>query len=191
MSPQSRTGKLLGKCGPPIPHCTSQYKQATATQTFDHSTGEGGAAEDPHRRRGHRRHIRGGAAQQCGGSGPLAGRGQRGGVRVLPCCRTARTWTDAAAAAVPVHTLRNVLCAKAASCIAGRLTLHSSAADRVPLAYQMGLGGGNHLWHDVQTAQELQQLFRLLEAYGCADWLVFDASIMRGLAYYTGVRPTR
>ncbi len=37
-----------------------------------------------------------------------------------------------------------------------------------------------------QTALELQQLFRLLEAYGCTDWLVFDASIMRGLAYYTG-----
>ncbi len=39
-----------------------------------------------------------------------------------------------------------------------------------------------------QTAQELQRLFQLLEAYGCADWLVFDASIMRGLAYYTGKR---
>lgn len=38
----------------------------------------------------------------------------------------------------------------------------------------------------VQTAAELQQLFRLLGAYGCSDWLLFDASIMRGLAYYTG-----
>jgi hypothetical protein len=37
-----------------------------------------------------------------------------------------------------------------------------------------------------QVAEELQQLFRLLKAYGCGDWIVFDASIMRGLAYYTG-----
>ncbi len=38
----------------------------------------------------------------------------------------------------------------------------------------------------LQVAEELQQLFRLLRAYGCGDWIVFDASIMRGLAYYTG-----
>lgn len=42
----------------------------------------------------------------------------------------------------------------------------------------------------LQTAQELRQLFRLLEAYTCAEWLVFDASIMRGLAYYTGQSET-
>lgn len=41
-------------------------------------------------------------------------------------------------------------------------------------------------WHVMQTAQELQQLFKLLDAYGCAEWIQFDASIMRGLAYYTG-----
>ena len=34
---------------------------------------------------------------------------------------------------------------------------------------------------------ELNELFALAEAYGIADWLVFDASIVRGLAYYTGV----
>ena len=34
---------------------------------------------------------------------------------------------------------------------------------------------------------ELTQLFELLEAYGVADRVVFDASIVRGLAYYTGV----
>jgi histidyl-tRNA synthetase len=33
---------------------------------------------------------------------------------------------------------------------------------------------------------ELQTLFQLAEAYGYADWLVFDASVVRGLAYYTG-----
>ena len=33
---------------------------------------------------------------------------------------------------------------------------------------------------------DLQQLWRLAEGYGYADWLVFDASVVRGLAYYTG-----
>lgn len=33
---------------------------------------------------------------------------------------------------------------------------------------------------------ELTQLFALVEAYGIADWVLFDASIVRGLAYYTG-----
>ena len=33
---------------------------------------------------------------------------------------------------------------------------------------------------------ELKKLFQLAEAYGYADWLVFDASVVRGLAYYTG-----
>ncbi len=34
---------------------------------------------------------------------------------------------------------------------------------------------------------ELQRLWRLLEAYGIEDRVVFDASVVRGLAYYTGV----
>ncbi|MBN95435.1 MAG: histidine--tRNA ligase [Deltaproteobacteria bacterium] len=34
---------------------------------------------------------------------------------------------------------------------------------------------------------ELRELFQLAEGYGCADWLQFDASVVRGLAYYTGV----
>ena len=33
---------------------------------------------------------------------------------------------------------------------------------------------------------ELQQLFELAEGYGFADWLEYDASVVRGLAYYTG-----
>ncbi len=33
---------------------------------------------------------------------------------------------------------------------------------------------------------ELQQLFDLASSYGFADWLAFDASLVRGLAYYTG-----
>lgn len=33
---------------------------------------------------------------------------------------------------------------------------------------------------------QLQHLFQLAEGYGYLDWLSFDASIVRGLAYYTG-----
>lgn len=33
---------------------------------------------------------------------------------------------------------------------------------------------------------ELKQLFALAEGYGIQDWLRFDASVVRGLAYYTG-----
>jgi histidyl-tRNA synthetase len=34
---------------------------------------------------------------------------------------------------------------------------------------------------------DLRRLFELASAYGFSDWLVFDASVVRGLAYYTGV----
>jgi len=34
---------------------------------------------------------------------------------------------------------------------------------------------------------ELQRLFELLDAYGLADRVEFDASVVRGLAYYTGI----
>jgi len=37
------------------------------------------------------------------------------------------------------------------------------------------------------AVQELKQLFELAEAYGLAEWLVLDLSVVRGLAYYTGV----
>ena len=37
------------------------------------------------------------------------------------------------------------------------------------------------------AAASLRELFDLLAAYGVADRVVFDASIVRGLAYYTGV----
>jgi len=39
---------------------------------------------------------------------------------------------------------------------------------------------------DHEAVVELRTLWSLADAYGCADWLVFDASIVRGLAYYTG-----
>jgi histidyl-tRNA synthetase len=35
--------------------------------------------------------------------------------------------------------------------------------------------------------EEVEELFQLLEGYGVAERVVFDASIVRGLAYYTGV----
>mmetsp|Transcript_15565 Transcript_15565/g.35388 ORF Transcript_15565/g.35388 Transcript_15565/m.35388 type:complete len:577 (-) Transcript_15565:95-1825(-) len=35
--------------------------------------------------------------------------------------------------------------------------------------------------------KELRQLFELAADYGYGDWLQFDASVVRGLAYYTGV----
>lgn len=34
---------------------------------------------------------------------------------------------------------------------------------------------------------QLRQLFDYARAYGYEDWLVLDASVVRGLAYYTGV----
>ena len=43
------------------------------------------------------------------------------------------------------------------------------------------------LGNDNTAVQQLQRLFELAAGYGYDDWLVFDASIVRGLAYYTGV----
>eukprot|EP00240_Pyramimonas_obovata_P001447 CAMPEP_0118935674 /NCGR_PEP_ID=MMETSP1169-20130426/15770_1 /TAXON_ID=36882 /ORGANISM="Pyramimonas obovata, Strain CCMP722" /LENGTH=496 /DNA_ID=CAMNT_0006878733 /DNA_START=132 /DNA_END=1622 /DNA_ORIENTATION=+ len=39
---------------------------------------------------------------------------------------------------------------------------------------------------ECEAFAELKRVFELAEAYGYADWLVFDASVVRGLAYYTG-----
>merc|ERR1712076_334338 len=40
---------------------------------------------------------------------------------------------------------------------------------------------------DSEEVKELKQLFDLLTDYGFGDWVQFDASVVRGLAYYTGV----
>jgi len=40
---------------------------------------------------------------------------------------------------------------------------------------------------DSEEVKELRMLFELAADYGFADWLQFDASVVRGLAYYTGV----
>jgi hypothetical protein len=37
-----------------------------------------------------------------------------------------------------------------------------------------------------EALSDLRRLWALAEGYGYADWLVFDASVVRGLAYYTG-----
>eukprot|EP01089_Gocevia_fonbrunei_P021214 TRINITY_DN8146_c0_g1_i2.p1 TRINITY_DN8146_c0_g1~~TRINITY_DN8146_c0_g1_i2.p1 ORF type:complete len:331 (-),score=97.52 TRINITY_DN8146_c0_g1_i2:27-1019(-) len=40
---------------------------------------------------------------------------------------------------------------------------------------------------DKPVIKELRTLFSLAKSYGIEDWLQFDASIVRGLVYYTGV----
>jgi len=43
------------------------------------------------------------------------------------------------------------------------------------------------LGDDSAAVRELKELFRLGAAYGYSDWLVLDLTVVRGLAYYTGV----
>ncbi|KAF8294968.1 putative histidyl-tRNA synthetase [Trypanosoma cruzi] len=38
-----------------------------------------------------------------------------------------------------------------------------------------------------EAVKELRQFFEQVEAYGYGDWVLFDASVVRGLAYYTGI----
>uniref|UniRef100_A0A7S0P618 histidine--tRNA ligase n=1 Tax=Calcidiscus leptoporus TaxID=127549 RepID=A0A7S0P618_9EUKA len=38
-----------------------------------------------------------------------------------------------------------------------------------------------------EAVRDMTELFKQAEAYGFADFLVFDASVVRGLAYYTGI----
>lgn len=40
---------------------------------------------------------------------------------------------------------------------------------------------------DCDGVKDMELLFSLATAYGYADWLVFDPSVVRGLAYYTGM----
>lgn len=44
-----------------------------------------------------------------------------------------------------------------------------------------------HLGQDSRALCDLRDLFQLAEAYGIQDWLQLDASVVRGLSYYTGV----
>ena len=45
----------------------------------------------------------------------------------------------------------------------------------------------NILGAESVAVHQLERLFELCEAYGIEDWILFDASVVRGLAYYTGV----
>ncbi|CAN0926135.1 Histidine--tRNA ligase, chloroplastic/mitochondrial [Linum grandiflorum] len=38
-----------------------------------------------------------------------------------------------------------------------------------------------------EAVSDLKQLFSLAEKFGYAEWIQFDASVVRGLAYYTGI----
>ncbi|WCJ34502.1 Histidine--tRNA ligase chloroplastic/mitochondrial [Euphorbia peplus] len=38
-----------------------------------------------------------------------------------------------------------------------------------------------------EAVADLKQLFSLAEKFGYSDWIQFDASVVRGLAYYTGI----
>ncbi|MEE2788534.1 MAG: histidine--tRNA ligase [Myxococcota bacterium] len=44
----------------------------------------------------------------------------------------------------------------------------------------------DYLGADDEAVAELKALFKLARGYGYADWLIFDPSVVRGLAYYTG-----
>jgi histidyl-tRNA synthetase len=43
------------------------------------------------------------------------------------------------------------------------------------------------LTEESPVTKELREFWKIAEGYGIADWLVFDASVVRGLAYYTGI----
>jgi histidyl-tRNA synthetase len=43
------------------------------------------------------------------------------------------------------------------------------------------------LGEDSKAVQQLTNFLELCEGYGVSDWIVFDASVVRGLAYYTGI----
>lgn len=45
---------------------------------------------------------------------------------------------------------------------------------------------GKNLGKESSAVIELTSLFSALDAYGISEWIEFDASIVRGLAYYTG-----
>lgn len=40
---------------------------------------------------------------------------------------------------------------------------------------------------DQDSVDEMRRLFDLADSYGIKDYLIFDASVVRGLAYYTGI----
>ena len=51
----------------------------------------------------------------------------------------------------------------------------------------MRFKGAEVLGEESEAVQQLSQLLNLCKAYGIEDWIIFDASVVRGLAYYTGI----
>jgi histidyl-tRNA synthetase len=45
----------------------------------------------------------------------------------------------------------------------------------------------NQVGTDSEAVNQVKRLFELADQYGFGDYLIFDASVVRGLAYYTGV----
>ncbi|CAI7906747.1 unnamed protein product [Closterium sp. NIES-54] len=68
----------------------------------------------------------------------------------------------------------------AARAILATMNLTSLQQLREHMAASGGQEGGS------AAVADLERLFSLAEAHGFADWLEFDASVVRGLAYYTG-----
>lgn len=38
-----------------------------------------------------------------------------------------------------------------------------------------------------EAVSDLKRLFSLADKFGFSEWIQFDASVVRGLAYYTGI----
>jgi histidyl-tRNA synthetase len=72
---------------------------------------------------------------------------------------------------------------------AGRVALDRPAAQGVldMLAANDLDDAANQAPADSPSIAELRRLFELLDAYGVSDRVCFDASVVRGLAYYTGL----
>jgi histidyl-tRNA synthetase len=71
----------------------------------------------------------------------------------------------------------------------GPVALERSAADAVLdlLSVKELEEAARRAPKDSAAIAELRRLMELLDAYGLADRVVFDASVVRGLAYYTGI----
>ncbi len=81
---------------------------------------------------------------------------------------------------VPVDAIRDDLAALGLEeAVVLRLLEVIKSKDVAALEAEIGTGS--------PALAQLRQLFDYAMAYGFADWLVLDASVVRGLAYYTGV----
>ncbi len=72
---------------------------------------------------------------------------------------------------------------------AGAVALSKGEAERVLeiLAARTLDDAARHAAKDSAAIADLRRLYTLLDAYGIADRVPFDASVVRGLAYYTGI----